>query len=80
MFCSNEKYNELLSRLSHANTVYKGLLDEAEEEFKKRYRNYPSDIDFDIWIDAFHVGMGSLSAERIDIIYKELNYNKLIKE
>ena len=63
---TNKNYNKLLLKLASANNNYKQLLNQAEEEFKKRYGNYPSDIDFDSWIDNYHVGNGYMSAEEID--------------
>ena len=63
---TNKNYNKLLLKLASANNNYKQLLNQAEEEFKKRYGDYPSDIDFDSWIDNYHVGNGYMSAEEID--------------
>ena len=69
---TNNQYNKLLLRLSKANEKYKKLLDEAENEFKRRYGAFPSDIDFDSWIDVYHVATGFFSAEKIDKEFNEL--------
>ena len=64
---TNKNFNKLLNRVASANAKYKKLLDEAENEFIRRYGNHPSDIDFDSWIDIYHIGNGGiLTAEEID--------------
>lgn len=72
---TDKQFNSLLVRLSKANDRYRTLLDEAEEEFKKRYGFYPSEIDYDSWIDCFHIGVGLMTAEKIHEemtgVYKE---------
>jgi len=66
---TNKKFNKLMMRLAKANMKYKDLLNESEDEFKRRYGEYHSDIDFDSWIDTYHVGRGYISAEEIDEEY-----------
>ena len=63
---SKAKFNAVMKRLAAANEKYKNLLNEAEKIFVERYGNYPSDVDFDSWIDVYHVGTGFLSAEEIE--------------
>lgn len=63
---NDKQFNTLLHILDRANKHYKDLLGLAEKEFFRRYGNYPSDIDFDSWIDIYHVGTGFISAEEID--------------
>jgi hypothetical protein len=74
---TNEKFNILLSELSIANLKYKHLLEKAENEFYNRYGAFPSDIDYDSWIDDFHVGIGCMTAEEID---REINECKIMKK
>jgi hypothetical protein len=69
---TNNQFNKLLLRLANANSKYKKLLEEAEDEFKRRYGNFPSDIDFDSWIDSYHVATGFMSAEEIENEYNEV--------
>jgi len=69
---TNNAFNKLLLRLSKANEKYKKLLIEAENEFKKRYGDFPSNIDFDSWIDIYHTGIGFLSAEKIEEEWNQL--------
>lgn len=64
------QFNKLLRKLGLANETYKNLLFQAEEEIKERYGVYPSDIDLDSWIDAYHVGTGEMSAQEVDEIIK----------
>jgi len=63
---TDKEYNKLLLKLSKANDKYKNLLFLAEEEFKNRYGSYPSDIDFDYWIDTYHIGTGLLTSDQIE--------------
>ena len=77
---TNKSYNKLLLKLASANRRYKKLLEQAEEEFKKRYGNYPSDIDFDSWIDSYHTGTGYISAEDIEEEMKFNNPQKQMKK
>lgn len=64
------QFNKLLRKLGLANETYKNLLFQAEEEIKERYGVYPSAIDLDSWIDAYHVGTGEMSAQEVDEIIK----------
>ena len=73
---TNKSFNKLLMRLANANDRYKKLLGKSEEEFKKRYGVYPSDIDFDSWIDVYHVGNGYLRAEEIEREMETNNYKQ----
>lgn len=63
---TDNQFNKLMLRLARANEKYKMLLILAENEFKNRYNNFPSDIDFDSWIDIYHVGIGFIDAKQID--------------
>jgi len=63
---TNNQYNILLSKLAKANEKYKKLLLEAEEEFKCRYGDNPSNLEYDGWIDTYHITTGFISAEEIE--------------
>lgn len=63
---NNTQYNRLLKKLSKAHDIYKTLLSEAEAEFIRRYGDNPSNLDFDSWIDTYHICGGFLSAEEIE--------------
>ena len=69
-------FDKLLLRLSKANEKYKDLLNKAEEEFKNRYGDYPSDIDYDSWIDIYHCGIGFISAKQINEEMKSEVYKR----
>ena len=63
---NNLTFKRKLDRLSLANEKYKKLLNECEDEYKKRFGHYPSDIDDDGWIDTYHIGIGSMSINTIE--------------
>ena len=42
---------------------YSLLLNKAEEEYKRRFGHYPSEVDDDWWIDSFHQ---TLSGSKVD--------------
>ena len=63
---TNNQYNKLLHRLVSAKLKYKQLLKEAENEFEKRFGSHPSDIDYDPWIDTYHISGGFLSIETME--------------
>jgi hypothetical protein len=73
---TNKQYNTLLDRLAKANAKYHSLLKEAEEEFKNRYGYYPSEIDFDFWIDTYCVGNGFITAEEIEEVWVDNGYRE----
>ena len=50
----DSRYKNLLIRLNRAHGKYLKLLNEAEEEYKNRFGNYPSEVDDDFWIDSFY--------------------------
>ena len=47
---------ELMDITIESLNTYKNTLEVLEEEYKKRFGNYPSDIDDDYFIDTFHYG------------------------
>ena len=50
---TDKQFGKLLTKLNRAHGLYYDLLYKAEEEYKKRFGNYPSDVDDDWWIDSF---------------------------
>lgn len=66
MVTSRAEFNKVLKQLAKANEKYKNLLFKAEKIFVERYGYLPSEVDFDSWIDFYHVGTGFLSAEEIE--------------
>ena len=77
---TNKNYNKLLRKLATANKTKSKLLTEAEEEFKRRYKVYQSDIDFDWWIDQYHYGTGYCSIEDIDANLDKNDIKKYLKK
>jgi len=61
---TDNKFNELLSKLASANKKYKYILDLAEKEYENRYGNNPENND--LWVDSFHVGTGELTLTELD--------------
>lgn len=51
---TDKTFGKLLNRLNLAHAKYLSLLRQAEEEYKSRFGNYPSEVDDDWWIDSFH--------------------------
>ena len=49
----DKSYQLLLNQLTKAHAKYLALLNKAEEEYKRRFGNYPADVDDDWWIDSF---------------------------
>ena len=63
----NDKEFQLrLNALSLANTEYKKLLRECEDEIERRYGIDPSSCDNDLWIDTFHTGTGTMTVEEVE--------------
>ena len=50
---TDKQFGKLLTKLNKAHGAYCELLFKAEEEYKRRFGNYPSDVDDDWWIDSF---------------------------
>ena len=63
---TDAKFQLLLDKLSVAHRNYRAYLDAAEEEIKRRYGVYPSEIDSDQWIDSYHYGCGHMTVEQLD--------------
>ncbi len=53
---SDKQFESKLKTLHFSLQKHKKLLLETEDEYKRRYGVYPSEIDDDTWIDAFHYG------------------------
>lgn len=50
---SDRQFTELMRKTQKAGLKHKKLLSELEEEYFRRYGQYPSDIDDDFFIDSF---------------------------
>ena len=50
---TDKQFEKLLFRVNSAHSKYLQLLKEAENEYKRRFGNYPSEVDDDWWIDSF---------------------------
>ena len=61
----DSSFQYLLDRLSTAKKNYDILLESAEKEYKKRFGNYPSDVDDDSWIDTFHIVGGKMTVKEV---------------
>lgn len=62
---TDKQFQNLLDDLALANLDYKNKLNKAEEEYKRRFGNYPSETDDDTWIDTFHVGCGRMTVAQV---------------
>lgn len=51
---TNKEFETLLTDLNKAHVEHDNLLKKAEEEYKRRFGHYPSEVDDDYWIDSFH--------------------------
>jgi hypothetical protein len=50
---TDNKFEILLYKLNRAHRKYCKLLSLAEDEYKRRFGNFPSEVDDDWWIDSF---------------------------
>lgn len=66
MKMTDKQFSALLKKLSKANSRYKRLLREAENEIERRFGVHPSDVDNDQWIDVYHVGTGGMTVEQVN--------------
>jgi len=57
---TDEKFLATIKDCIKAFGVYKGILEIAEKEYERRYKDHPSDVDNDYWIDAMHYGQGDI--------------------
>ena len=53
---TDKKWHEIIIKCKAACDEHLRLLKIAEEEYYKRYGNYPSDVCDDWWIDTLHYG------------------------
>lgn len=77
---TNSEWQRKIRQCIGAMRKYHKLLAEVEDEFERRYGDYPSDFDLAYWIDPMHVNgldtpsvsgtsqrMSKLGHERIDL-------------
>lgn len=50
---TDKQFTALMKKTQEAGLKHKKFLSELEEEYFRRYGQYPSDIDDDFFIDAF---------------------------
>ncbi len=62
---TNQRFQGLIIRCRRAGDLYKKLLIEAEEEYKRRFGNYPGEVDDDWWIDTLHYCIGNTDLDQI---------------
>lgn len=62
---TDKSFAKLLFRVDKSHSRYLKLLNEAEEEYKRRFGNYPSEVDDDWWIDSFHQSDAGSSLEDV---------------
>lgn len=53
---TDKKLKELMDLTIEVRNSYHNTLQVLEEEYKKRFGHYPSDVDDDYFIDTFHYG------------------------
>jgi len=63
---TDKKFELLLTELTILNIKYKDALEIVEDEIKRRYGKFPSEIDNDEWIDSYHVGKGKMTLKQLD--------------
>lgn len=63
---TDKQFQKELNKLAIKNAKYKHQLNLVEEEIKRRYGKYPSEVDCDSFIDAFHVGCAPMRVNQID--------------
>lgn len=57
---TDKDFAALMIKTQKAGLKHKKLLKELEEEYYVRYGQYPSDVDDDFFIEAFHYCQGEL--------------------
>lgn len=62
---TDTQYQKLLNRLSKSHRKYLNLLEQAENEYERRFGYNPSDVDDDYWIDSFHQTCSGASVENV---------------
>lgn len=58
---TDKKWQELIIECQKVGIEHLRLLKMAEEEYKKRYGHYPSEVDDDWWIDTLHYCRGDVN-------------------
>ena len=62
---TDKKWQDLISKCRAAGDQHQELLREAENEYKRRYGNFPSEVNDDWWIDGLHYCSGSVDLKAI---------------
>lgn len=60
---TDREWKRLIERASTAARLHADLVQQAEEEYERRYGVKPADVDDDFWIDTVHYGSAVNFAE-----------------
>jgi len=72
---TDSTFQRHLNQLAAAKDRYLMELQECENEYKQRFGFFPSDIDDDYWIDAFHSsGWAASSRLSVEQVTKRAKY------
>ena len=67
----DNKFQELIDLTISSKEYYYEFLEALEEEYKRRFKNYPSEVDDDAFIDTFHQKQGNkMSVEDLTMYAK----------
>lgn len=61
-----KSFQKELNKLSILNARYKEQLTKVENAIIKEFGKCPSEIDFEEFIDSYHVGIGHLTVDEIN--------------
>jgi len=62
---TDKKFDLLLNEISIAHAVYLDLLQKGQNEYKRRFGEFPSDVDDDFWIDSFEQSACGANLEQV---------------
>ncbi len=65
LMMNNNNFQKLLDKLGNAHEKYLKYLEEAENEYERRFGSNPSDLGDDFWIDNFHTCALDATVEQI---------------
>ena len=61
----DKKWLELMFKMKSILKEKDDVLNKLENEYRRRYGNYPSEVDDDCWIDTFHYNAGAIDFAEI---------------
>jgi len=59
------QFQKAINKATKKLNEYHAALEIAEEEYKRRFGTYPSDVDDDNWIDAMHLEGFGITVEEV---------------